>query len=132
MHTFVRYATLQGGNCELNVESLIMILSSLSLAYFSPPYIVTLTRLLWSSLTETCNNCYGTSCDSVWPSISTFRKSLKNGDCATCGWCIIQLYRDLFIFSSIFEFHFCFCFYAHGVFSNLIALHLYLEALTQQ
>ena len=75
MHTFGRYATFTttrnlvswrnffnwGGNSELNLESLIIILSSLSLSSFSPPYYMALIILLWSSLTDTCNNNFRTS-----------------------------------------------------------------------
>ena len=53
------------GNSERNVKSLIIILSYLSIASLSPPYILALTRLLWSSLTDNCNNIFGTSCSSV-------------------------------------------------------------------
>ena len=81
-----------------------MILSSSSLDFFNPPYIVALTGLLWISLTDTYNNNFVTSCGSVWPSIFTFRQSLIIGDSKTCWWCIIQLWRDIFICSSIFEF----------------------------
>ena len=78
---FGRYATLAtthdlvswrflkncGGNTERNVELLIMILFSASLASLSTPLYLSLTRLLWSSLTDTCSNNFGTSCGSVWP-----------------------------------------------------------------
>ena len=81
MYTFGRYATFAtthelvswhhflnwGGNSEHNVESLIMILSPSSLAYFSPPSILALTILLRGSLTGTCTNNFGTSCGSVGP-----------------------------------------------------------------
>ena len=107
-----------------------MILSSSSLDFFNPPYIVALTGLLWISLTDTYNNNFVTSCGSVWPSIFTFRQSLIIGDSKTCWWCIIQLWRDIFICSSIFEFTFLFCFNAHSLFLNLIALRLYLAAPT--
>ena len=53
------------GNSECNVESLIRVLSFSYLASFSPPSFVLLTRLLWSYLTDTCNNNFVTSCGSV-------------------------------------------------------------------
>ena len=62
----------------------------------------------------------------------TFRQSLEIGDCTTFGLCIIQLYRDFFIWSLIFEFHFRFGFNVHGVVPYLIALRFDLEAPTQQ
>ena len=80
-----------GGNSERNIESLIMKLSSSSLAYFIPPLSESLTILLWSYWIDTCNNNFGTSCGSVWPSTFTFRQSFTIYYYTTCGWCIIQL-----------------------------------------
>ena len=71
-HTWPRILTTFfncGGNSEHNVESLIMILFSASLASLSPPFSLSLTGLLWSPLKDTCSNNFGTSCGSVWPSI---------------------------------------------------------------
>ena len=107
-----------------------MILFSASLDYLSPPSIGSITRLLWSSRMDTCSNNFGTSCGSVWPSMFTFRLSLKIGDCTTCGWCIIQLYRDLFIWWFIFELSFHFGFNSYGVVLGLIALRFYLSSPT--
>ena len=104
-----------------------MILFSTYLASLSPPSNGSLKRLLWSSQTDTCGKNFGTSYGSVWPSMFTFRQSFKIGDCTTCEWCIIQLYRDFFIWSFIFEFSFRFFFNSHGVVPYLIALHFYLS-----
>ena len=95
-----------GGNSEHNVESMIMILFSAYLASLSSTSTGSLTRLLWCSQIDTCSNNFGTGCDIVWPLMFPFRQSLKIGDCATCGWWIIQLYRDLFIWWLIFKFPF--------------------------
>ena len=103
-----------GGNSEHSVESRIMILFYASLASLIPPYN------------------FGTSCGSVWPSMFTFIQPLKTGDYTTCGWWIIQLYRDFFIWSFIFEFSFRFCFNAHGVVTYLIALRFDLAAPTRR
>ena len=67
-----------GGNSECNVESLIMILLSSYHAYFIPSLSVSPTRLLWSSLTDTCSNNFVTSCVSVWPSILHLQKIIDN------------------------------------------------------
>ena len=68
----------------------------------------------------------------MWLSMLTFRQSLIIGDCTTCGWLIIQLYRDFFIWYLILKFNFRFGFNAHGVVTALIALRSDLEAPTQQ
>ena len=85
------------GNSELNLESLIMILFSASLAFLIPPSAGSLTRMLWGSRTETHSNNFGTICGLLWTPMFTFRKSLKIGYCTTCGWCIIQFWRHFFI-----------------------------------
>ena len=73
MHAFGIYATLTpthnglsrghifswGGRIFCNVESLMVILLSLSLAYFSPSSSGGLTMILRSYCTETCNNNFG-------------------------------------------------------------------------
>ena len=109
-HDFVswRHFFIWGCNSKSNVESLMIILSSSFLDSLSPPFSVSLTRLLWSYLTDTCNNNFGASCASLRPSIFTFRQSLKIVDCTNCGWCIIQLQRYFFIFSWFFNYLFCF------------------------
>ena len=48
-----------GGRIFHNVESLIIILLSWSLASFSPPFSGGIPVLLWSSCTETCKNNFG-------------------------------------------------------------------------
>ena len=92
MYTFVKYVTFAtthdlvswllflnwDENSEYNVESLIMILSSPSLASLSSPSIVALIRLLWISLTDTCNNNFGISCGSMRPSILHLQKIIDN------------------------------------------------------
>ena len=122
MHNFVRYTTFPtthefvpwwhffywGGNNERNVESLIMILFSAYLDSLSPPSTRSLTRLLWSSWTYIFSNIFGTSYGLLWPSMFTFRQSLKIGDHTTCGLCMIQFQRDFSIWSFIFEFPFHF------------------------
>ena len=60
-----------GGNNEHNVESLIMILLSESIASLIPPSSGSLTRMLWSYLTETFSNNFGTIFGLVWPSMFT-------------------------------------------------------------
>ena len=68
MYTFGRYTTLTtthnlvswrqnlnwDGNNERNIESLIMLLFSASIASLSPPYTGSLTSMLWSSWTDNC------------------------------------------------------------------------------
>ena len=51
-----------GGIILLKVESLMIILLSLSLDIFSPPYYGGLTMLLGISCTETCNKYIGVYC----------------------------------------------------------------------
>ena len=63
-----------GGNSESNIESLIMILFSVYLVSLIPPPSGYLTRLLWSSLKDTCTNNFGKNCGQVWPSMFTFRQ----------------------------------------------------------
>ena len=48
-----------GGSILSKVESLMMIILSASLAYFSPPSAGGITMLLCSSCTETCNKNSG-------------------------------------------------------------------------
>ena len=64
----------------LYFESLIMILSSLSLASLSPPSSIGLTMLLFSSLTDTCNNTFGTNYGVVCPSTVILMQLLALGD----------------------------------------------------
>ena len=61
-----------------------------------------------------------------------FRKPLKIGYCTTCGWCTIQLYGDIFIWSFIFEFPIRFGYNARGLVPYLIALRLDLEPPNRQ
>ena len=113
-----------GDNSERNVESLIIILFFAYIPSLIPPSTVSLTRLVWSSITDTCSKTFGTSCGSVGPSMFTFRQSLTIGYCTTCGWYIIQLYGDFFIWSFIFALPFRFFFNSHVVVPYLITLCL--------
>ena len=103
-----------GGNSELNVESLIIILFSPSLASLIPISLVSLQRLLWSSLTDTQSNNFGTRWGSVWSSNTTLRQSLEIGDWKTWGWRVIHVYRLRLIFSLILECLFRFAFLSKG------------------
>ena len=51
-----------GGNVLYKVESLMMMLSSASITSLRPNYSGGLTMLLCSSLTDNCNNNFGTNC----------------------------------------------------------------------
>ena len=121
-----------GGNNERNVESLMMILSSASVAYLSPQSTGSLTIMLWSSQMETCSNNFGTTWSLRWPLMFTFRQSLTFCDWNTCGWYIIQLKRDFFIWSLIFEFPFFFGLNAHGLVPYFIDFCFNLVAPTRQ
>ena len=72
-----------------SVESLMMILLSVSLAYLSLTSYGGIIIPLLSSQTETCNNSFVTSCVSAWPPIDNFRQSFDIGDSTTWGCCII-------------------------------------------
>ena len=118
------------GNSECNVESMIMILFPTYLASLSPSSYVSLTRLLWSSLKDTCSINFWEICSVVWPSMFTLRKSLTIGDCTTCVWWIIQSLRDLFLWLLILELTFRFGFNYHGVVPTLISLRFKFSAVT--
>ena len=60
-----------------------IMLSSVSLAYFSPYYSGALSMILCSSLTDTLNKNFGTNCGSDFPSMDNFRESLDIEDCKT-------------------------------------------------
>ena len=94
-----------GGNNECNVESLIIVLFSVSLASLSTPSNGSLTRLLWSSQTDTCSNNLGTICgfSHFWPSnfglisvrylLYTPKSLLFTSISLLCLPCIIRLKR---------------------------------------
>ena len=63
-----------GCNMLRNVESLMIILSSTSLEYFSPPSTGVLSILLFISLTDTSNNNFGTSCGASQTSVDNLRQ----------------------------------------------------------
>ena len=69
-----------GGNMLHKVESLMAMLSSASLSTVSPPYLDVLTMILCSSMTDTCNNNFGTNCGPAGPYIDDPRQSLDIGD----------------------------------------------------
>ena len=113
-----------GDNSERNVESLIMILFSASLTSLSPPLYVSLIRLLWSSLTDTCSKKIETSYGPVGTSIFNFQfHTIIDNWWLHNLWMlhntVIQRLLYLFIYfwipSSIF-------FNTHGVFPYLISL----------
>ena len=80
MYTFIRNASFTsthalvlcwnlfycGGNNIRNVESMIIILFSSDLASLRPPPFGSLTRLLWSSLTDTWSKKIRNICGPVW------------------------------------------------------------------
>ena len=74
-----------GGNMLRKVESIMMMLSSASIASFSSPYSVGITILCYSSLTDTCNENFGTNCYPADLSIDNLRQSLAFGDYTTWG-----------------------------------------------
>ena len=90
-------------NIECNVESLIMILSSSSLASFIQPSFGSLKNISCNSLTETWSNNFGTSCGSVWSSDITLRQSLEIGYLTTWVWRVIHLKILPLIWSLIFK-----------------------------
>ena len=69
-----------GGNSELNVEPLIMILFSESIASLSLQFTGSIKRPLWSYLMYAYSNNFGTICGLVWQSLFTFRQTLKIDD----------------------------------------------------
>ena len=66
-----------------NVESLVMMLSSAYLFYFSPLSSGGLIMILCSYLTDTCNKHFGTNCGPAFPSIDHLRQFLAIGDRTT-------------------------------------------------
>ena len=111
-----------GGNSERNVESLIIILPSSSLASLIPPSFGSLTRLLCSSLTDTWSNNVGTSWGYVLSSNITLRQSLEIGDWATWGWHVIHVYKLRLICLLIFLCSFRFSLLVHRLFPTFMAL----------
>ena len=73
-HTWLcidRLYFIWGGKILRKVESLMIILLYSSLAYFSRPSSRGLTKLLWSSRTETFNKNFGINCFLELPSTET-------------------------------------------------------------
>ena len=111
-------------NSERNVESLIINLSSSSLASFRPPSLGSLTRILSSYLMNTWSNNFGTSWGCVLSSNITLRRSLEIGDWKTWGWRVIHAYILRFICSFIFECPFRFIFLVHRLVPTFMDLSL--------
>ena len=64
----------------LKVVSMIIMLTYLYIDSLSPQSYTGITILLRSSLTDTCNNNFGTNCGVFCPSIIILRQSLAIGD----------------------------------------------------
>ena len=54
-----------GGNMLRKVESMMIILSSVSFSSFSTPYYGVITMILFCSVTYTCNKNFGNNCGSA-------------------------------------------------------------------
>ena len=108
-----------------------MILFSESFPSLSPPSSGSISRMLWSFLTDTRSKSFGNICGLVWPFMLNFRQSLNFDDCTTYESIIIQLWREFFIWSLIFEITYRFVFFVHSSVPDLVYLHFDLAALTQ-
>ena len=75
-----------GGNIFLNIVSLIMISPDFFIAYWIPPSSIRITILLCNSLTDTCDNNFGTNYSVVFPSMVILRQFLAIGDSTIWGW----------------------------------------------
>ena len=115
-----------GDNMLRKVESMMMMLSSVSLASFSPPSSGGLTMLLYSSLTDTFNNNFGTNCGPACPYIYNVIQSLSIGYRTTWGWCRIYLYRYFLTHSLILVWLCYFGILDHNILPDLIDLLFYL------
>ena len=62
-----------GRNMLRKVESMMMMLSYASLAFFSPPSYGGISILLFISLTDTCSKNFGSDCGSALSSIDSLR-----------------------------------------------------------
>ena len=110
--------------------SLMMMLSSKFLASFIPPSSGEIIVLLFSSLTDTCNNNFGVNCCSYCPSIDNLMQPLSIGDCKTWGWCRIQLPIYFLTYSMIFVWLCWFGILYHNIFPAMIALHFFQQHIT--
>ena len=72
-----------GGNFLRKVGSLIMMLSSVYISFFGPPYSGGLTILLFIFLPGNFTNNFGTNCGPACPYIHNLRQSLAIGDCVS-------------------------------------------------